>query len=492
MSAGEIAPLPRRVKVLYGVGSVAIGAKSTMLGMLLFYYSQVVGLRPDLVGLALGISLFVDAFWDPLIGQFSDNLRTRWGRRHPLMYASAIPISISFWALFNPPDGLSDMQLFSYLLALILTVRLFTSFYEVPSTALAPELAPDYHDRTVVLSYRWLFGALGTGVCSVLAYGWFFRATPEYPIGQLNPAGYGPLSLTIAVLLLVAILVSAIGTHHRIPQFHQPKVRNPTLAETLREVGATLKNWNFGVSVTAGLIFGMSIGLYSGLALYFATYFWELPASNVLVLAIAQLISAPIAASVGPLLSRRWGKRRACMTMFFAGVMVTALPILLRLIGFFPENGSPWLVPILTADRLISGVLNTGGFIVVSSMIADITEESQLKTGRRSEGLLQSADSLLQKSVSGLSTLLPGLILAFIDFPTKAAPGTVPEATLHALGWIYLPATVTLSVLSITTWSFYRIDQAQHERNLAGVREATAAAEQRIEATEVAPDRAPT
>ena len=492
MSEALAPRLPRKVKLLYGLGSIAIGAKTAMLGMILFYYSQVVGLRPDLVGLALGISLFVDAFWDPLIGQFSDNLRTRWGRRHPLMYASAIPIAISFWALFNPPEGLSDMELFSYLLGLILTVRFFTSFYEVPSTALAPELAPDYHDRTVVLSYRWLFGALGTGITSVLAYGYFFRPTPEYPIGQLNPAGYGPLSTTISVVLLLAILISALGTHHRIPQFHQPAQRNPTLWETLREIGSTLKNWNFGVSVTAGLIFGMSIGLYSGLALYFATYFWELPASNVLVLAIAQLISAPIAASVGPWLSRLWGKRRACMTMFFAGVMLTGLPIFLRLIGFFPENGSPWLVPILTADRLLSGILNTGGFIVVSSMIADITEESQLKTGRRSEGLLQSADSILQKSVSGLSALLPGLILAFIDFPTKAQPGTVPQETLQMLGWIYLPATVTLSLLSISTWRFYRIDQATHERNLAGVREQTAAAEARIEATDVAPDRAPT
>lgn len=490
MSDLSIAPLPTRVKVLYGFGSVAIGAKTMMLGLLLFYYSQVVGLRPDLVGLALGISLFVDAFWDPLIGQFSDNLRTRWGRRHPLMYASAIPIAISFYALWNPPGGLSDMQLFAYLLTMVLTVRFFTSFYEVPSTALAPELAPDYHDRTTVLSYRWLFGALGGGLCSILAYGWFFRPTPDYPIGQLNPAGYGPLAATVSVLLLIAILVSTVGTHHRIPSFHKPAVRNPTLMETLREVGATLKNWNFGVSVTAGLIFGMAIGLYSGLGLYFATYFWELPASNVLVLALASLVAAPIAASVGPMLSRRWGKRRACMTMFFAGVFVTAAPIALRLIGFFPENGSPWLVPILTIDRLISGILNTGGFIVVSSMIADITEESQVKTGRRSEGLLQSADSILQKAVSGLSALLPGLILAFIEFPTKAAPGTVPPETLRLLALIYLPATVTLSMLSVLTWSFYRIDQTKHESNLRTVREATAAAEKRIETTQPAPDSA--
>lgn len=490
-----VEPLNVRTKALYGFGSLAFGAKAGLLGILLFYYNQIVGLPAHLVSLAVGISLFIDAFWDPLIGLASDRTRTRWGRRHPFMYAAALPAAISFILLWNPPDGLSHGALVVWLVVLLLSVRFFTSLYEVPSAALAPELAPDYHDRTVVLSYRWLFQTLGTAAALSLAYGWFLRKTPDYPVGQMNPEGYGPLSYAVAAMMVVSILVSTLGTHSRIKSLHQPAARKLDIAATARELVTTLKNRNLGVAVLAGVIYGMSTGLYSGLAIYLATFFWGLPASNVLALTLAAVVSSPIAATVGPALSRLWGKRRACMTLFFTGVVITGAPILLRLIGFFPENGhlttidiGSWqttfktIVPVLTIDRILGGICSTGGFIVVTSMIADITDESQVKTGRRSEGLLLSADSILTKTASALSAFIPGLLLTAIAFPVKAKPGQVPHEILQQLGWVYLIATVTLSSLSILTWRLYRIDQASHEQNLATIRDAMASAEKQAEA----------
>ena len=77
--------LPRRTKLLHGIGSGAFGAQLQMAGLLLLYYNQVLGLPAAWVSGALAIAVLVDAFWDPMIGFFSDRLRTRWGRRHPLM-----------------------------------------------------------------------------------------------------------------------------------------------------------------------------------------------------------------------------------------------------------------------------------------------------------------------------------------------------------------------------------------------------------------------
>ena len=91
-------------KIFYGFGSVAFGVKDNGFSyMLLLFYNQVVGLPATLVGLALMIALVWDACIDPLIGQLSDNLRSRWGRRHPFMYAAALPVAISYVALWNPP-----------------------------------------------------------------------------------------------------------------------------------------------------------------------------------------------------------------------------------------------------------------------------------------------------------------------------------------------------------------------------------------------------
>src|SRR5258707_13327460 len=92
-------------KISYGFGSVAYGVGGAALGTatVTYYLNQVVGLPVAMVGAAIAASIVVDAFIDPIVGQWSDNLRTPWGRRHPFMYASAVPSALAFYFLWNPP-----------------------------------------------------------------------------------------------------------------------------------------------------------------------------------------------------------------------------------------------------------------------------------------------------------------------------------------------------------------------------------------------------
>ena len=124
-------------------------------------YVQIFGLAPDLAGLAILLMLVFDAFSDPLVGYFSDRHRSSWGRRHPFMYFSAIPVSLSFFLLWDPPEALTQTQLFFYLLGIGVFIRTAITFYEIPSTALGPELSKDYVERSSLLSYRYWFGWWG-------------------------------------------------------------------------------------------------------------------------------------------------------------------------------------------------------------------------------------------------------------------------------------------------------------------------------------------
>ena len=477
----EPVPLPVATRVLYGVGSMADGAVLQIGGLLLLYYNQVVGLSAQLASLALAVCVFVDAFWDPLVGQFSDNLRSPLGRRHPLLYLSVPLVGLSVVLVWSPPHGLSQPALFAYLLATALFARLSYSFYSVPAGALAPELAPAYHDRTRLLGYRWLLGTVGGAIAAVLIYGVFLRATPQYPLGQLNPAGYRPLAVVIAALMSSAILVCAVGTQARARTMYRPPARRLDLASASREISATLKNRNFAVAVTAGVVAATASSLTTGLSIYFGTYFWALPATNILILILVGMTSTPIAVTLAPLLSLRFGKRNACMAFFFASVVTANAPIVLRLIGYFPANGSAALLPLLTANGVVTGVFGSSGFILVTSMIADIVEEAQVKTGRRSEGLLFAADGLLNKVVSGFATVLPGLLLAYVGFPRVANPATLDPSIMRHLALIYLPIVVGLSTLSIWCWRYYRIDAASHARNLIAVGLAGATDETAVE-----------
>src|SRR5579863_1936075 len=184
-------PLGTGVKLFYGLGSVAFGVESVALGSLvLLFFNQVIGLPASWVGAAIMIALIFDAIFDPLLGQWSDHLRSPWGRRHPFMYASAAPLAVAFYFLWNPPYGWSNHAMVVYLLVMLVAVRLLVSLYEIPSAALAPELTPDYDERTSLLAYRFFFGVLGGTVMGVLAFQVFLRKDATHPLGVLNRHGY--------------------------------------------------------------------------------------------------------------------------------------------------------------------------------------------------------------------------------------------------------------------------------------------------------------
>ena len=224
-------PLKYVTKLLYGVGSMAYGVKDVAFrAYLLWYYNYVIGADAALVSLAILAALVFDAVSDPIVGQISDSLRTRWGRRHPLMYLSAIPAAASFFFLWHPPSGLAGWDLFFYLAILSSAVRTFITLYEIPSSALAPELSTSYDDRTSIASYRYFFGYLGGIGMSVLALWIWLAPTEAYPIGQLNPAGYYTFGLVGSLLMFATVMISTAGTHHRIKYLRKlppPQRRNP-------------------------------------------------------------------------------------------------------------------------------------------------------------------------------------------------------------------------------------------------------------------------
>ena len=183
-SAAPPPPPSLWTKLAYGFGAGVTGVKDNGFAyFLLLFYSQVVGLDARLVGLALTIALMMDAIIDPAVGYWSDNFRSRWGRRHPFMYFAAIPLSSIYFLLWSPPVGWSDMATFWYLLGLAVAIRMTVSIYEIPSTALAPELSQDYDQRSSLLSFRSFFGWTVGNTMSVLMFAVLF---PMFVTADIN------------------------------------------------------------------------------------------------------------------------------------------------------------------------------------------------------------------------------------------------------------------------------------------------------------------
>ena len=392
--------------------------------------------------------------------------RSRWGRRHPYLYGVAVPLAIAFTLLWRPPAGWPQPALLAWLAVFAILTRLLVSLHEIPSAALLPELTRGYDERTALVGLRYIFGNFGAGISFVLAFGVFLRSTPEHPFGQLNRAGYGPFGATIAGVMLVTILLSALGTHRVIPWLHAPHRQIGGIVPKLRAIGQTLGSRNFAALAAAGLLHGINLGVHGGLAIYFTTYYWQLPAKKILWLGLLSGPAHPIAAVFAPVLAKRWGKRNACVGLFLAAIVLGNLPLAAGLLGWMPAAGTSAQFAILLADLSVVSFIGTGGFVIVTSMVADIVEEMELRTGRRSEGLLLAADTFLKKVSAGMAVAVPGLLLALVAFPPHADPATLNPEVMRRLAFFSLPLWVALGLAATSMLLFYRIDRQTHEANL--------------------------
>ena len=457
--------LPTRL--FYGFGSVAFGVKDNGFSYFLaFFYAQVVGLPAQTVGLGIMVALILDAFIDPIVGQLSDNTRSKWGRRHPWMYGAAIPVALSYVLIWHPPTGWSPPAQVAYLVAVAVLIRSFISCYEIPSAALAAELTTEYDERTRLLSYRYLFGWAGGLAMYGLALAVFFKPTAQYPVGQLNPDGYGAYGIASGALMLLAILVTSLGTHRQIPYLRDPPSERVTLGRLAREMAGTLANRNFAFILAAAFFLYAGIGLNFAINLYFATYFWAFSAAEIGLFAFSSLTAAVLAFLIAPQIARRFDKRPAAMILLPLGLSFTVGPVLLRLAGAFPSNDSPTIFGVIFVTNMLTVCLGIMANILFSSMIADVVEDAELKTGRRQEGLFFAAIAFANKSTTGLGIFASGLIVSAVGFPTGARPGEVAPEVLRSLGLVYAPAMVALYGAAILLLFGYRITRASHMETL--------------------------
>ncbi|HEX5377247.1 MAG TPA: MFS transporter, partial [Phenylobacterium sp.] len=378
---------------------------------------------------------------------------------------------VVFW---NSPTDWSPEKSGVFLIGMLVLMKFAVSLYEVPSAALAPELTTDYNARTSLFSYRFFFGVVGGLVMNIALYQVYLSPANG---GILNRAGYAQYGVLAAGVMAVSILVSAIGTHGRIPYLSKPAARSVPLAQVFREMLGTISNPSLMVIMLSGFCSGVASGMGTALSQYFYIELWGLNAKSVSFLAIAGVAASLSGVALAGPASRWLGKKNAMITLFAISVAAEAIPQALRLLYLMPDNSSPWVLRILIGDAFFSATLGISGFIIISSMIADVVEDAAVKTGVRSEGLLMAANGLLPKFTAGFGVFLAGVILTAAAFPSHAPAGSVGPEVMRHMSLLYLPFSTGMKALSVFVLIFYKIDKDRHEENLATLARAAAVGE---------------
>jgi len=461
--------LSNQFKFQYSVGAVANGIKTDMFTFfLLFFYSRVIGLDPLLASLAIGAALIVDSITDPVMGAISDRTNTRLGRRHPYMLVSFVPVSIFYILLFTPkPDwDISQNQLFWWMFVCASFTRIGMTLFEVPHRSFGAEITKDYIERTKLFSWREMF-AWVAGICNAfLAYNIFFRSTPEYSYGQLNPEAYFPLALTGAIFMVLSLLYSSITTTNKIQSLSK-WTETVTLYQIIKELKIAISNKSFILFFLGSLTLSISWGLLNSLTLFINTDFWGLKGNQIGIFLYIYFGAAFLAFYITPKFVTWLGKRNFVLLCVMGVALSAPIAFISYNLGLTPEKGTTSLVFFLCVPLIFISTLSIAGNMTRDAMIGDIADEVDLQSGKRQEGVLYSAVSFVQKVNTAIGSLTGGLTLWVLNI-TAETP-TYDQA--YSLFFVQGVIGPILLIIPILFFYFYSLDKKRHTEILRQLKE---------------------
>jgi len=457
------------IKLGYGIGQASDGVKQAAFStFLFFYYNQVLGLSASLAGLAALLALLVDAVSDPMVGRWSDRLQTRWGRRHPLMMAGILPFAISMYLLFAPPSGMSQFQLFGWMLSIAVVLRIALTLFFVPHLSLGAEMVKGYHERTGLIGYRVFFTYAGILFVSVVGFTMFFPATDQFSNGLLNGDAYPSFGLFCAIVGSLAMLVSVLSTRKVIPELAAPSSVQSADEQSawlaVFDVFRSLKQRAFKIVFMASLYFNALAGLIQTLLIYIATYIFGFTPEMLGILSLSLVVGIFVAPTLAKTMSQRMGKKQAAGWAVVVGALFGVMPTLTYLVGSLEtmESGSK-LLYIFALNGISQGFF-IAFVILIDSMLTDTIDEHLLTTGKREEGLFFAARAFATKASYGLGAFLAGIVLDVIRFEREVDPSMAPPEAVHNLALFAGPGMLGLFALTVLITRLFPISKDEHDR----------------------------
>ena len=458
---GELRP-PAAVKFFYSIGQFIESGYLAINTFIFFYYTAVLGISGSLVGLALAISMAVDAVFDPLIGSLTDNVRSRFGRRLPVMLIGGPLMALSVGLLFAPPSALAPFLLFLWLTVTKLALRGFASMFNLPYFALGAEMADGYVERSSIVAYRTVGGIVVGVLITIIAYSVVFAG----PGGLQRLESYPVFGWSIAAMCLGGAAICCLGVWRYAAHLPQPTTTPKPLWRSLApEVAEIFRNRSFRTLFFSALLAYVAAGLNGALNAHLAVFVWKVRPEAIQIVTFAYLFGIIIGVPLTPLLLRRMEKRSAVLVGLAMVILSWSVLPSLRATGLFMLTGEP-VVPWLAANFWFAGVGT--GFLAIAypSMMADAADEHELRFGSRREGMYFAGLGFAAKAAAGGGSLLGGLAIDLLHFPKEAGRQigvALPEDLLAGLAIAWGPAAGAIAGISALMLIPYGITRARHD-----------------------------
>jgi GPH family glycoside/pentoside/hexuronide:cation symporter len=431
-----------RNRFFWGVGGTAdFMTYYGLNGMMDAIYINAMALDPKTIGLARSIPRLVDLVTDPIIGHFSDNTRTRWGRRRPWMAVGAIIAALIAILMWYPP--LRSASWLTTVFVICMMVVLYTfgySMFTIPYTAQGYELSTDYNERTHIFQWRQYFAA-ATGFLSPWLIPMCLVLEGHSANVTRGAIGVHWVSFGIAAVILLGACGPIFGCRETGQHTAEKKTH---IRDAIR---FTFKNIAFWPLVTGNFLVRFGTAITTCFFYYVMVYHVSGGDNKVGTAKLAVFFnSINIATFISMALMVRFtdkvGKKPAVLTLMllssftYASVWFTLRPQhaewVLRVTSFL--HGGCQLPAIIAEcwPAIITGVC-IGTFtnsipLVMNSMLADVCDVDELRCGQQRQAFYSAVFVTCDKMAMAIAMLLQGFLVSASGYSAKLvtqAPETI-------------------------------------------------------------------
>lgn len=396
--------IPFTQKIAYGLGAlVTIVAVNSVVQLSSLFYVKELGVSQILFAYAAAFPRLWDALIDPLLGNMSDNCRSRYGRRIPFLVVGGVLIGVAFWLLWTVPREWDPQWMFGYFAVTSLFFYTVVPIYAIPHGALGLEMTDDYHEKTRLFAFASFIGNVGA---LTLPWVYFLANRPLFAGDVVN--GIKWVCLGLSVLLTASALLCALICR----EGKRQQTANQRREKIWDSFKITYRNRTFLRLVGAFVLLIVGFQLVMGFN-NFITIFY-LYGGNTEAASTLMAHNGTIWAAVGILgifpmswLSRRFGKRT---TVLIAFALITG-GNLVKIVCYDPAL--PYLTIVPTVCLSLGMVF---AFSLVNAMISDVCEEDELHTGMRREGIYFAVYNWWWKVAVSIATILSGYLQQFTGF----------------------------------------------------------------------------
>jgi Na+/melibiose symporter-like transporter len=436
--SGKTKPAARQVSTLQMLAYVLPALPLAALGLPIvvhlpqFYASHEIGLSLAMTGAVFSILRLLDVFIDPLMGYWSDRIRTRWGRRRPFVLVGTPILIAGIWMVFVPGGPVSVTYISFWLFVMYLGWSMTT----IPHLSWGSELTTDYHERSKVYGWSQFFTIVGmVGVLVV-------------PAVLENAGGY-PLSTQIMAMALFAILILAPSIALCVAVLPERPVKLRTHAAIVPTFKFLIKDRALRKVILVDLITSTNGGAIGAMFFFFARYALGVPEWAGTLLLI-YFVTGCICIPFWIWLSRRIGKHQALMASFGYSFLTT--PML-----FLVPHGD---FPVASVVFAIVGVNYGAGAFLLRSMMADIADADTAANDAERAGLMYSFLALTNKFGLGWAVGITFGALAWIGFDPKVV--NTPDA-IEGLRVFFITLPVAFAVLGFWVMRGYPLDETSQQ-----------------------------